>query len=73
MPIISLDNQIFFNSNKTKTPPARRQELEVLVTDALLRHPELQLPTGPHKDPIMISSDDESDYNDSTSQTPICW
>ncbi|KAH7304483.1 hypothetical protein B0I35DRAFT_151443 [Stachybotrys elegans] len=67
MPTISLDSQTFFNPIQMKASSVRRQEPKVRVTDALLGHSELQPTTAPDKDPILISSDDESDYDDSIS------
>ncbi|KAK5994050.1 hypothetical protein PT974_07490 [Cladobotryum mycophilum] len=65
MPSINLDNQVFFDSNQLRIPKIQRQEPDILCENAHIPQPQAGTPSN--DDAIVISSDDESDCEDSAS------
>ena len=64
MPPISLDDQVFFYLNQLKIPKIQRQNPDIVCENAPVSQPQ---PATPSNDAIVISSDDESDDEDSIS------
>lgn len=65
MPTISLDNEVIFDSNKLRNPKIQRQKPDMLCEDAQISQPRHLM--APNNDAILISSDDESGYDNSAS------
>ncbi|KAL7917971.1 hypothetical protein ACQKWADRAFT_331280 [Trichoderma austrokoningii] len=65
MPPINLDEQVFFDSNHPIIPKVQRQKPDALCENAPVFQPQPVTPSD--DDAIVISSDDETDYEDSAS------
>jgi hypothetical protein len=64
MPSVNLDNQISFVENTQENSKAQRQKPNILCQDAQVSQSQLQIPQYTEDEAIIISSDDESDYDD---------